>query len=176
MPKKTAPQNTGLFNKMLGSIAKGVGTATSSHPVDSLIGFVSPDLLAMKLDSEKAGNAYPVADRWNGPGDAMRHLMFSSKLADRYGQIPSHLESLAHEYLLNFGEPSAEREMDLYNDTLGRSIAEQTSDPAEMQRLAQKYVDEGTAKTIKGKESAPSNYAGGGAVVKAAEELSLIHI
>ena len=162
MPKKTAPQNTGLFNKMLGSIAKGVGTATSSHPVDSLIGFVSPDLLAMKLDAEKAGNAYPVADRWNGPGDAMRHLMFSSKLADRYGQIPSQLESLAHEYLLNFGESSAEREMDLYNDTLGRSIAGQTSDPAEMQRLAQKYVDEGTAKTIKGKEGAPSNYAAGG--------------
>ena len=169
MPKKTAPQNTGLFNKMLGSIAKGVGTATSSHPVDSLLGFVSPDLLAMKLDAEKAGNAYPVADRWNGPGDAMRHLMFSSKLADRYGQIPSQLESLAHEYLLNFGESSAEREMDLYNDTLGRSIAGQTSDPAEMQRLAQKYVDEGTAKTIKGKEGAPSNYGGGGAVIKAAE-------
>ena len=162
MPKKTAPQNTGLFNKMLGSIAKGVGTATSSHPVDSLLGFVSPDLLAMKQDSEKAGNAYPVADRWNGPGDAMRHLMFSSKLADRYGQIPSQLESLAHEYLLNFNESSAEREMDLYNDTLGRSIAGQTSDPAEMQRLAQKYVDEGTAKTIKGKEGAPSNYAAGG--------------
>lgn len=82
-----------------------------------------------------------------GEADAMRHLLFQAQLAQKYGDTPAQMVSYLHEYT-SPGQPSAEREMDLYNDILGREIAKKAKSEKELVELARRYVQSGRAKTL----------------------------
>ena len=82
-----------------------------------------------------------------GEADAMRHLLFQAQLAQKYGDMPAQMVSYLHEYT-SPGQPSAEREMDLYNDILGREIAKKAKSEKELVELARRYVQSGRAKTL----------------------------
>jgi hypothetical protein len=82
-----------------------------------------------------------------GEADAMRHLLFSSQLAQKYGETPAKIVSYLHEYT-SPTQSEAQREMDLANDALGREIARSAKDDKQLIELARKYVESGRAKML----------------------------
>ena len=82
-----------------------------------------------------------------GEADAMRHLLFSSQLAQKYGETPAKIVSYLHEYT-SPTQSEAQREMDLANDALGREIARSAKDDKQLIKLARKYVESGRAKML----------------------------
>lgn len=82
-----------------------------------------------------------------GEADAMRHLLFQSKLTRKYGETPAKIISYLHEYT-SPGQPSAEREMDLINDELGREIGRSAKSEQELIEMARRYIESGKAKTL----------------------------
>lgn len=82
-----------------------------------------------------------------GEADAMRHLLFQGQLARKYGETPAKIISYVHEYT-SPGQPAAEREMDFFNDELGRELGLMAGSDEELIELARKYIDSGRVKTL----------------------------
>ena len=82
-----------------------------------------------------------------GEADAMRHMLFQAQLAKKYGDLPADIISTLYEYT-SPGQTGAEREMDFFNDALGREIAKQASDEQQMIELARKYVEDRRARVL----------------------------
>jgi hypothetical protein len=106
---------------------------------------------------------YPASEQHNGPGDAMRHLLLQAQLQQKYGELPAKAVGWGHELVGTItGESPAEKEMDDYNDALGRKIGAEASDKADMAWRAMQAIKSGEAHTIQHpKEDA---YAHGGEV------------
>jgi hypothetical protein len=94
---------------------------------------------------------YPKETELGGEADAMRHMLFQSELANRYGRLPAAVVGALNEYGLGTlqGQSRAERGMDLENDEKGRDIG--LSDMTQDERLREimEFIDSGKAKTLK---------------------------
>lgn len=90
---------------------------------------------------------YGVETEGGGEADAMRHMLFQAQLAQKYGELPADIISTLYEYT-SPGQTPAEREMDFYNDALGREIARRASDEEQMIELARKYVEDRRARVL----------------------------
>jgi hypothetical protein len=82
-----------------------------------------------------------------GEADAMRHLLFQAQLLQKYGEFPAKAIGYVHEYT-SPSQPSAEREMDLINDELGREIGRSAKSEQELIEMARRYIESGRAKTL----------------------------
>ncbi|KRB89547.1 hypothetical protein ASE22_17955 [Sphingomonas sp. Root720] len=64
---------------------------------------------------------FPREERWNGPGDAYRHLRWNFAMTQSIGKEAAEAYADSHE--ADGGQPANEREMDLRNNRLGRAMA-----------------------------------------------------
>ena len=89
--------------------------------------------------------------RVGGNQDAFRHLVWQGMLQKKYPSIAKFLGNL-HETSIPFvGSPyqgKSEKEMDLYNNALGRKIADQAKSYEDIYRIAEEYVNKGRVKTV----------------------------
>ena len=77
-----------------------------------------------------------------GSQDAARHILGSYALADRIGNLPAAAVTTGYEGLgALFGEPSAERSMDMHNNQLGRSLADRFDNREDAERALQTLMD-----------------------------------
>jgi hypothetical protein len=107
--------------------------------------------------------AFGVGESGGGKADAMRHLMYQADLSRRMSPAMAELISQAYEsQLLAPGQPSAEKEMDLYNDALGREIGRQAKTDEDVVRLAREYVDKNKVRILPKEKR--TGYKHGGAV------------
>lgn len=101
----------------------------------------------IKRSNEIPLKYFDISGEMGGEADAMRHLLFQAQLARKYGETPAKIISNVHEYT-TLGQPESQREMDLYNDVLGREIAAKAMSDEDLVRLAEKYVKSGRAKVL----------------------------
>ena len=101
----------------------------------------------IKRSNEIPLKYFDISGEAGGEADAMRHLLFQAQLARKYGENPAKIISMLHEYS-TLGQPTSQREMDFYNDALGREIAAQARSDEDLVRLAEKYVKSGRAKVL----------------------------
>jgi hypothetical protein len=106
---------------------------------------------------------YPKETEWGGEADAMRHMLFQSEMAKRYGRVPATAISALNEYFLGAlqGQSPAERRMDMENDALGRQIGTSGMDRDERLRAIMEKIDAGKARTV---SEAQLGYKDGGEV------------
>lgn len=107
--------------------------------------------------------AFGVKESGGGKADAMRHLMYQADLTRKFNPTTANIVSRLYE-LTSPGQSSAEYEMDLYNDALGREIGQRAKDEQDVVRLAREYVEKNKAKILPKEER--TGYAKGGAVKK----------
>lgn len=105
--------------------------------------------------------AFGVKESGGGKADAMRHLMYQADLTRKFNPTAANMISRLYE-LTSPGQSSAEYEMDLYNDALGREIGQRAKDEQDVVRLAREYVEKNKAKVLPKEER--TGYAKGGAV------------
>jgi hypothetical protein len=93
---------------------------------------------------------YGVSEERLGKGDAVRHLVWQALTSRGYGDTLANLAGQYHELPLPLGaavnQTDAEKEMDLYNNSLGREIGSKAKSLEDIYKLAQEYVDSGKAK------------------------------
>lgn len=109
------------------------------------------DPFALKeLANEAAINKYGTSESVGGKADALRHIMASSIMAKRHGDLYSQLIGDLHESRLPFvgspAQPVEDREMDLYNNQIGRGL--QSTSYADLMNQATQMVNSKKAKTI----------------------------
>jgi hypothetical protein len=94
---------------------------------------------------------YPKETELGGEADAMRHMLFQSEMAKRYGRVPATAVSALNEYLLGAlqGQSPAERRMDMENDALGRDIGTSGMNQDERLRAIMERIDSGRVRTLK---------------------------
>lgn len=105
--------------------------------------------------------AFGVKESGGGKADAMRHLMYQADLARKFNPTTANVVSRLYE-LTSPGQSSAEYEMDLYNDALGREIGERAKSDEDVVRLAREYVERNKAKILPKEQR--TGYAKGGDV------------
>lgn len=112
-------------------------------------------VVASRVAEKKAEETYSPREQHNARGDAYRHLVWQALMARNQSPAKAKLAGDYHEsfmpYLLGgggFDQPSEEKQMDLYNNSLGRRIASQAKSEADIYRLAKEYIDKGIAKYI----------------------------
>lgn len=105
--------------------------------------------------------AFGVKESGGGKADAMRHLMYQADLARKFNPTTANVVSRLYE-LTSPGQSSAEYEMDLYNDALGRQIGERAKSDEDVVRLAREYVEKNKAKILPKEQR--TGYAKGGDV------------
>jgi len=104
-----------------------------------------------------AEGTYPLDEQWQGRGDAMRHIIWQALMAKQYGNFLANKAGQWHE--VNLGDTlrpvthtaasdqsPEEKAQDLYNNMLGRAIAEKATSIEDIYRLAKEAVDTGKAK------------------------------
>lgn len=106
---------------------------------------------------------YPKETELGGEADAMRHMLFQSELADRYGRLPAAVVGALNEYGLGMlqGQSSAERRMDFENDARGREVGTSGMNQDERLRAIMERIDAGNVTTVK---ESQLGYADGGEV------------
>jgi hypothetical protein len=122
--------------------------------IDKVKGTFTPyAVAASNKANKKAEEFYPANEQHNARGDAYRHLVWqalvtrnkSKDYAERVGNI--------HEWPIpvigaGFDQPSEEKQMDLYNNSLGRSIGLKAKSEEDIYRMAKEAIDKGKAKYI----------------------------
>jgi hypothetical protein len=110
---------------------------------------------ARKFAIESAYNTYGQEEEHNGRGDAYRHLVFQALLTKKYGPTLAELIGKYHESPMptvlggaGFIQPTSEKEMDLYNNTLGIEIGKKANTQQEILDLARQYIEQQKAKYI----------------------------
>ena len=105
-------------------------------------------------------------ERSGGRTDALRHLLGAAVLTKRQGPESATAMLNWHENpkILNmlgggYGQPQAERLMDLHNNTLGMHIGTQAKTYDELVRMAQQFVDEGRVRYAKDYANVPEPVA-----------------
>ena len=153
-----------ILNKIEKLIRKG------QYAVADMIG-VKPET---KFATEVSERYFPNEEH-NERADAMRHMLFQAQLYKR-SPLLSNAVGWAHENTA-LTQPDEEREMDEYNDVLGRGIAITSDDePQTLVRKALEAIQSGKAKYMTPEENArlrrESAYADGGSVSSLEEMLA----
>jgi hypothetical protein len=137
----------------------GRGTRKMKRGAAELLGVAD---IPQRAERESVA-AFGVGESGGGKADAMRHLMYQADLSRRMSPAMAELISQAYEsQLLAPGQPSAEKEMDLYNDALGREIGRQAKTDEDVVRLAREYVDKNKVRILPKEKR--TGYKHGGAV------------
>lgn len=107
------------------------------------------------ISVDKAKELYGIKEEWQGKGDAYRHVLWQALMAKKYGPTAANLMGQYHELPLTralgaaaWDQTAEEKAMDLYNNELGRKIAEQSNSLEDIYRLTKKAVDTKKAKFI----------------------------
>jgi len=106
---------------------------------------------------------YGEAEAIGGKTDAMRHLMLQALLTKKLGPTAASVIGNIHE-MTSFSQPRAEKEMDMFNDRLGREIGKAARTEEDIIRMAKEYVDSGKVQIIPAEQR--EEYAQGGEVVR----------
>lgn len=104
--------------------------------------------------SQAAYDKYGENEEWMGKGDAFRHMAWQAMMAEKYGKPIAAMAGWAHE--LGMGGPfgknpdqtDMEREMDLYNNSLGRDIGSKSKSYNEMFDMIVNSIDQGKARYL----------------------------
>lgn len=127
-------------------LLKFLGLSSGQQPE---IGYT--DLLGGDYAIKEAKARFPDEGKVGGDQDAFRHLVWQANL-QREMPLVSKLIGNAHESRIPFigsmGQGEAEREMDLYNNALGRKIADQATSYDDVNRIAEEYVKQKRVKTV----------------------------
>lgn len=114
---------------------------------------------ATSLAKEKSREYYPTESSWQGAPDAFRHVAWQAMLAKKYGPTIANLAGQYHELpltgVLGAAAPdqtALEKEQDLFNNKLGREIAEQANSLEDILRLSKEAVDSRKAKYLSNEE------------------------
>ena len=110
------------------------------------------DLILGKYATNEAKNRFPDSQgEVGGEQDAFRHLVWQANL-QRNMPFAAKLIGDLHEtripYIGNPLQGKSEREMDIYNNDLGRKIADQATSNEDVYRIAEEFVRGGRAKTV----------------------------
>ena len=99
---------------------------------------------AVRYANELSEKQYP-GENLNQRGDALRHLLWQGALQQQYGDIPAAAVGWAHE----LGDAdAAEKEMDTFNNELGRQLGSEAATKEELLQHAIDAINQGKAKTI----------------------------
>jgi len=84
-----------------------------------------------------------------GKADALRHLLLSAELERQHPMIAGPL-LFGHEYVTNLlqGQREDERNQDLRNNELGRSIGRKAKSREEVESMARSLIDRGEASVL----------------------------
>jgi len=102
-----------------------------------------------------AEGTYSSKEQWQGKGDALRHIVWQAMMAKKYGNTLANAAGQYHELGLGKrfkaadpNQSDAEKEQDLYNNTIGREIAAKATSIEDIYRLAKEAVEKGQAKYL----------------------------
>lgn len=112
-----------------------------------------------KKFAERAANAasakYGKKEEWMGKGDAFRHMAWQAMMAQKYGPTVANLVGQYHELPLGrrLGAASQEqtdeeKQMDLFNNTIGRQIGVKAKNMDEMYKMLEDAITSGKAKYL----------------------------
>jgi hypothetical protein len=93
------------------------------------------------MDMIKYQNTRPkelgVMGEHNGQADALRHMLGSAQMTQKYGPTLANIFTTGHEYLLYPFEPhGAAMDMDLHNNRIGRELAQKYKTQEEIEQAA----------------------------------------
>lgn len=101
-----------------------------------------------------AGKSYGVKEEHEARGDALRHMVWQAEMAKNMSPGTAEMLGNIHENKwipgvgAAFDQPESEKQMDLYNNKLGREIGMKAKDSAEILQMAKKYIDLGKAQYV----------------------------
>lgn len=108
------------------------------------------DLILGDYASKMAEEKFPEGSI-GGDQDAYRHLVWQATLQREMPFLAKFIGDL-HETRIPFvgsmGQGEAEKKMDLYNNALGRKIADQATSYEDINRIAEQYVKQKRAMTV----------------------------
>lgn len=125
-----------MFNEVGASVREGIaGVAGYKEASDR-----AEDISSSEFDLDS---------QYLGEGDAMRHIVFSALATRKYGGegIPKTLSWL-NENVKGAFASDEDKEMDLFNDTLGRKIGLEAKDEEEVYMMARQHISSGKAKVV----------------------------
>jgi hypothetical protein len=103
---------------------------------------------------EQADEFFGAETSYQGESDAMRHILFSAMATKAYGgETAPKIMSFINEEIKGRldGSSREDRDMDSFNDRLGREIGLRAKDEKELFELAREAVSSGKAKVIRKK-------------------------
>ena len=140
-------------------LLKSLGLSSGQQPE---IGYT--DLLGGDYAIEEAKARFPDDGRVGGNQDAFRHLVWQANL-QREMPLIAKFAGNVHEsdyvpYIgaMGQGQGEAEKEMDLYNNALGRKIADQATSMDDVYNIAEQMVKNNRIRTVP-KEIIDAEYA-----------------
>ena len=110
-----------------------------------------------KYAQEQGIKRFPKTTQATREVDAYRHLVWQALLAKKYGKDVAELAGNFHEnpfipFVGGMGQPKDQQQMDLYNNMLGRDLANMSEE--EIMRMAEELIKSGQAKL----DSSPGSY------------------
>lgn len=109
-----------------------------------------PSIISVGTKAEEmAKKAYPSANQATRERDAYRHIAWQAMLAKQYGpEVAASVGNLHENKYIPFvggiGQPESQRQMDLYNNELGRNINWKSEE--ELNKIIQDYISANKAK------------------------------
>jgi hypothetical protein len=139
-------------------------TRSVKKNIASLAGLT--DLTKRAEKEAKAEFGESSASMIGGDTDAMRHLLYQAYLTRKWNPTSANIVSWLYENTPS-GQSASEKEMDLFNDRLGREIGQKAASDEEVLQMAREYVKSKKAKTVDPGDV--GQYAVGGEIARRAE-------
>lgn len=122
------------------------------HPFDGLNA-----CLAAKAALNRSQARYQAGCLHNGNGDAFRHALWNALMTKKIGAAMAKRWGDAHEEGANPPSPPLEKEMDLFNNEVGRGIALTTTDDPAASDAVRAKIRAGAMKRIVGNQLVATN-------------------
>ena len=84
-------------------------------------------ILKKAMEYQKILNIENEGGGWNDTTDGFRHAWGSAYLALKYNDLISNAATSAYEFMVHSYQPQEEKEMDIWNNKIGREIAKELS-------------------------------------------------
>ena len=84
-------------------------------------------ILKKAMEYQKILNIENEGGGWNDTTDGFRHAWGSAYLALKYNDLISNAATSAYEFMEHSYQPQEEKEMDIWNNKIGREIAKELS-------------------------------------------------
>ena len=111
------------------------------------------DLVIGDYAIQEAKKRFPDEGKVGGDQDAYRHLVWQANLQKDMPFLAKFIGNVHESKYLpapigGGGQGQSEREMDLYNNAIGRKIADQATSMEDINRLAEEYVRQKRVRTV----------------------------